>query len=157
MRSITDEMRQAMYDPSTDEVLVYLLVVEANDSEMFYLTSERITITSNGQEYEPCPFKIALPDDVSDRTEQAKIEFDNVDQSMINVVRSITTAINIRLSVVLASNPDVVEVGPYDLSLSEVDYDLMKIEGTLKGPNILDEGFPSESFSPASHPTLHNL
>jgi hypothetical protein len=55
---------------------------------------------------------------------------------------------------VLADTPDMVEAGPFAMTLSEADYDAGQVTGILVFEDILSEPFPGDSFIPSTHPGL---
>ena len=52
------------------------------------------------------------------------------------------------LLVVLASDPDTVEVRPFEMTLKDTRYNALVVEGDIAAEDVLNEPFPGESFTP---------
>jgi hypothetical protein len=77
-----------------------------------------------------------------------RLRIDNVDSRIMASVRPLTGAPLVTVYVVLASSPDVREVGPIEGRLASVNYDLQEINASLTGPQVLSEPFPARVFNP---------
>lgn len=99
-------------------------------------------------------FELTLPGQQDDRPPEVRLRIDAVDRSILSALRGLTSPPGIRLEVVLASSPNVIESGPYDLTLREVTYTATSIEGTLGYEDVLNEPFPKDTFTPRNFPGL---
>ena len=88
-----------------------------------------------------------------DKPMRAKITIDNVDQQIINTVRSITTPPTATLQVILASQPNQIEAQFDGLTLRNIDYDQYKVTGDLMFENVLTEPV-ALNMSPPKFPGL---
>lgn len=138
----------------TEEVwLLILKITHPALAEPIRVVNNTENITSNGELYLAAAFKMDLPDD-TEGVPSVDIEIDNVDRAITDAVRAISSPPSVVLSVILASTPDVIEAGPFDMTLASVDYNALKVTGTLIYEDILNEPFPGESFNPAKYPGL---
>ena len=155
-RSLSSTARAAIFAQQTGEVFVVLLALEHPDfSATLRVCSNDTAVTSGGYEYLPFPFDITLPDDIEDAPPRVALRIDNVDRRVVQEIRGIRgNPVTVRLSVVIASNPDAVEAGPFEFALRDVQYDSKTVEGTLMYEDILSESFPADSFTPARFPGL---
>jgi hypothetical protein len=160
MRVMSPRARQALYAPETSEVFLALLVVShptivdgplrfANNMEDVYSTAGG---EATPQHYLACPFTITLPEETSDKLPEAQIAIDNVDQRIVEAVRTMQTPPTMTLYLVLASTPDIVEAGPFVFTLKSAQYNATQVTGILAFTNILNEPFPWRIFNPADWP-----
>lgn len=156
MKNISNTLIEAIYKQHTDEVLLLLITLSSDDLSYdlrFVNNGPGGDITSRGNVYTAFPFEASLPNDEETGLPSVKISIDNVSQDIIDEVRSITSPITVSMEVILASDPDTVEDGPYDLTLREVGWDMMKIDGTIQGDDILNQRY-GEQFTPDIAPGL---
>lgn len=155
-RSLSAVAKQAVFAQQTGEVFVVLLELEhPSFAGIIRVCSNDRPVVSNGYTYVPFPFEIVLPDDSEDGVSRVTLRIDNVDRRIVSEVRDVTSgAISVRLFVVLASTPDVREVGPLLFTLRDVEYNATTVEGTLLHEDVLNESFPRDSFTPARFPGL---
>lgn len=157
--------KQAMYAQETDEVVICLLTI----------TSEALTdpvrvcyapltdalpvlnvpgLVSNGEEFVFVPFDIILPRDDKTGTVSAKLQMDNVEREVIDIVRGIRKPAKVKIQAILASDPDFIEMEYTDFLLSNVSYDADYVEGDLTLEYWALEPFPSGRFTPSGFPGL---
>lgn len=124
----------------TDEVwLVLLTIAHPSLTTPIRVVNNNEAITSRGNSFVAFPFEIVLPSQDPENVPKATLRIDNVDRSVVNTVRSITSAPTITLEVVLASAPDTVEISFTNLILKDVKYDANTVEGDLYFENIFTE------------------
>jgi len=163
MRSLSATARQAAFAQETDTVWVLLCTIShlaldepirvANDLVPATATGERVLI-SRGESFVCYPFAVDLPADDGDSVSRVTIVIDNVDREIIRKLRSIQGPCQVALEVVLSSTPDLVEAGPFVMTLVAADYDALTISGELAFEDILTLPFPGDSYSPADYPGL---
>lgn len=111
-------------------------------------------ITSNGDVYQFFPFRAPLIDQTPDSPPRIELVIDNVDRQIVEAIESISTSPDVTMSVVMASDPDTIEVGPYVMKLKDPKYNLYTVSGELSFENILSLPSVKGSFSPADFPGL---
>ena len=113
-------------------------------------------ITSVSNVYTAFPFQVILPSDGVDERPRVKLSLDNIDRSIVIAIRSIPPGDPpmVQIDIVLASQPDVIDISFPGLTLRNVEYDQFVIEGDL----VLDEDdrepIPWQTFSPQLAPGL---
>lgn len=112
-----------------------------------------VDIVSNGSTFLAGAFQLTLPDD-SESVPVVTLEIDNVDRAIVDAARSIATPPTCTIYVVLGSSPDTIEAGPFVMTMSDVNYDALKVSATLIYEDLLNEPFPGKSFNPALYPGL---
>lgn len=100
------------------------------------------------------PMKIKLPVDDGESQKDVSIEFDNVSLELINELRLVTTAIDAKLEMVLASIPDDVQISLEELKIGSVSYNKTRVSAKLYMDNFLNTEMTSERYDQKSFPGL---
>jgi len=156
MRVLSGPARAAIFAQSTDEVFLVLLTIahpNIADGPLRFVNNMS-NIFSRGNEYLAFPFDIILPDENENRPPRAKLTIDNIDRRIVRAVREVQGQVTVTLEIVLASSPDIVEYGPSELTLTDVLYDALTVEGNLGPEDVLSEPIPGDSFDPSRFPGL---
>jgi hypothetical protein len=154
-RSLSAAMRSAIYAQETGEACLILLTIEHADFDApLRVVCNRENVTSRGNVYTATAFEFILPDEREGQPPRATLRIDNVDRLIVNTLRAIQSPATITAEVVLASQPDTVEAAFSNLSLKNVNYDALVVEGELGYEILLDEPFPAGRFVPESFPGL---
>lgn len=139
----------------TDEVFLTLITISHDSlTGPMYIVDHYDSIISNGVTYAGFPFQITLPDSGGEKPPRAQIKIDNIDRSIISTLRGLLTPPMLQIDVVLASQPDVVEMSFGHLTLENIQYDSMEITGELAYENILVEPYPGISYTPDLFPGM---
>jgi len=153
-RAITSIARRSTQDVETREIWLILMEIDHSSlAEPFYLVnnSEKITVTGTPDiDYLAYPFSVILGNDDGEKLPTVNIEFDNVDRLLIETIRSISDSPDITIKLVLASQPEEVEIEISDLKLREITYDMYKISGILYADDILNQKWPKDVVSKAA-------
>lgn len=154
-RTVSNTFKSAAFGARTDEAYLVLLTVDHTElASPIRVTSDGVNTTSNGETFYAYPFTLYLPDDTDRPFSRGRIVIDNVSQVLISAARSIATALSITIQIVLASDPDTVEVEFSDFELTDISYDAQTISGTLSIESFVEEPFPGDSFIPSYFPGL---
>lgn len=153
-RSLSTRAIASANAQTTDEVwLVLLTISHSTLATPIRVVNNNEDVVSRGNTYQWFPFDIELPGEDVDSPSRARLRIDNVDRTIVNTIRSITTPPTVTLEVILASAPDVVEVSFTGLSLREVDYDAQSVSGELVFESIFTEPV-TLTMTPARFPGL---
>jgi len=154
MRSLSLTARTAIFNQQTSEAFLLLLEMGHEDfDDPIRVVNQKLDVTSNGDVYTAFPFRISLPNE-DEQISKAHLVIDNVSREIIDEIRTIDTGLTAVLTVVLLSDPDTIEVGPFNLTLTNVIYNAMVIRGELNYENVLRQTYPKEDFNPINHPGL---
>lgn len=156
-RSLSAAARSAMFAQQTGEAPIVLLELSHPEfADVIRVCSNDLAIVSRGSTYVPFPFDIVLPDDADDAVPRVTLRIDNVDRRIVQELRGISggSPVSVALFVVLASSPNVVEIGPLEFTLRDAEYSAATVEGTLLYEDVLNKPFPAESFTPPRFPAL---
>lgn len=156
MRSVSTTALQAFLDQHTDEVILTCVKISHPDlvSDLKFVNDNQDLVRSDGT-YVASAFQFRLPSDEEDNIPKGQIVLDNVDLSIIQSIRPLETPPEVTVSLVLASSPNTVEVGPMAFSLKKMQYDAQKITGTLSyDEDFLNSGYPKNVFNPRTTPGI---
>lgn len=155
---ISDNAKEAVFAQQTDEVFVYLLTITSeglatpirvcSDPNQVLPTAGVRGIVSNSQEYVYLPFQINLPTQDDTGVYRASLAIDNTGRDMVQSIRT-GKQIYVTISVVMASNPDFIELEMPQLRLERVTYDAFTISGDLSMDYYDLEPFPSKRYTPS--------
>lgn len=154
-RDLSLTARQALAAAESSEVWLCLVEIEHESlTAPIRLVANTQDVVHGGDTYTAYPFRLALPEERDDQLTQVRFEIDNINRLLMVAVRSITTPAAFRLKVVLASDPEVVEAGPFEFTLRDVQYDAFVISGVLMYEDVMNEPWPADTFTPASFPAI---
>lgn len=154
-RSITGAALQSLFSQDTAEVWLVLLDIDHSTLPTpIRVVNDTKNITSNGNVYTAFPFDISIPADIGERLANVKLTISNVTRTLIQTLRTIEDSPTVDMNLVLASDPDNIQAGPFEMRLHDVTYDTLSITGTLGFEDILNEPFPADTYRPANFPSV---
>lgn len=156
MNTLSNELLAQLFSQeSNDPFLILVTLSHPSFASDITLANNSENVVSRGVTFLSFPMKIVLPMDDGESGRQATIEFDNVSLSLIGQLRSITNSdVVVKLEMVLASIPNVVQMSLEDLKLGAISYDKFKIQADLVPDSFLDSGLTSEKYQPSNFPGL---
>ncbi len=155
-RQVSAAARAAMFAQETGEVFLELIEISHADlAEPMRFVYNPVAIVHDGHAYQPAAFRYEAPADVEGQARSARLSIDNVNRAVVVVIRSLTSPPTIVAKLVLASSPDVVEVGPYEFLLRNVSYDAATISGELYDGDQGQIACPGITYTPYDFPGLY--
>lgn len=165
MRTLSTAALQAITGQETTEVFVVLVTIDhdflddplrfSTDPTELVSTSPLLYKTvSRGDDYFFVPTEVTLPDDADGTALQAKLKIANVGREQIALLRSVLDPASVTIEVVLASDPDTVQVSLPVLDLVGASWDGEAVELTLTVESMDQEPYPGGNYDPASFPSL---
>lgn len=147
----------------TDEIWLFLMHIVHPDlpdgeqylvNDMTDLTIENYLVNPDDEtgitvDFHAYPFMVTLSSDTGETLPQVKLEIDNVDQLLVEMIRTVSSSPSVEIRLVLKSQPNITEFAITDLVLREVTYDAYKISGTLYADDILNSRYPAHSITVA--------
>lgn len=163
-RELSNNAKQAAFAQETHEAFIVLLTVShdswtddvrvsSDPTQVLPVAGVRGTI-SNGDEYVFAPFNVNLPAQDDSGVARASISVENVSRVLMQKIREATSAVSITIQIVLASDPDTVEVSVQDFRLERVSYDAFNITGEISVEYFDLEPFPAQRFVPSKFPAI---
>lgn len=156
MRStLSARMLEAMHAQSTGEVILTLVALSQDGwDDTLRLVANNEPITHLGHEYSPMAFEMSLPDEEDGTVPVLNWRADNTDRRLVEALRSVRGAVDARVVWILASDPDHIQIGPFDVEMTAANYDANEITGTLGIAPVLDLQFGHMTLNPATAPAL---
>ena len=145
---------QLFSQESEDPFLTLVTLTHASFDAPIRLVNNTKDIVSRSNTYMAFPMKIRLPIDDGETAKEIAIQFDNVSLELIEEVRSVTTRIGVKLEMILASMPDVVQMSQEDLFISSISYNARSISARLVMDSFLNTEMTSERYNPSNFPGL---
>jgi hypothetical protein len=153
-RELSNEFLSELYSQESGDPFLSLFTISHSSFDTLYLVNNTESITSNGQVFTPFPVTLVLPPDDGETARNVDIVFDNVSQLLIDELRAVTDLIDVRIDMVLASNPDDIEVSLGELKIKNIDYNAKQIRGTLIMDDFLSTELTSEKYTPTLYPGI---
>lgn len=155
-RNLSPEaFRQMFAQEQTDQFLLCLTLSHDSLATPIRLVRNSVAIERSGATFLACYFDLNLPEDSTDGPPQVQLVIDNVNKAIAQAIRTVTGRVKASLEIVLASQPELVEVGPIDMFLLTSSYDAHKVQGTLGYEDeVLTQVFPAQKYDPENTPGL---
>ncbi|WP_320200491.1 hypothetical protein RMR16_008645 [Agrobacterium sp. rho-13.3] len=96
-----------------------------------------------------------MPSDLDDAPATASLVLENLDQEMVNLVRSFTTPASIHMAVVMASSANLIEAEFTDLNITSADINAGEISLSISREEIELEYVPGGRMTARTFPGLH--
>lgn len=144
-----------VFAQESGDVLVALLTLEHADLVGPMRFANQIkAVSSRGNAFEAFPFLLTLPNQGEAARGVMRLEIDNVDQRIAQTLRSLTSAPLVTVELVLASDPDTVEMAFPQFELVSASWGVASVSGDLAVRDDDDEPSIAWVFNPASAPAL---
>lgn len=144
-----------MFGQVSDDPFLMLVTLSHPDfSDTLYLVNNTVDIVSRGITYSAFPMEVSLPPDDGETTREVAISFDNVSLLLISELRSITTPMDVKIEMMLASDPDTVQLSLEELKMRSVTYDKQRVSAKLYMDSFLNVEMTSEKYVPSKYPGL---
>jgi hypothetical protein len=154
-RAFTAPARAAMLDLSTAEAFLALVTIShPGTGTVFRVVMNTEPVTSRGNTFAPYAFRFQLPTESGEEYGQVGFEIDNTDLALVDMLRAVVDPVQFVIEIVLASNPDQVELAVHDLVLREVEWDAAQVRGKLILDDVLNQRFPRDVFDPIQYAGL---
>lgn len=140
---------------ATSEVFLDLLTIDDPGlASPIRVVRNTKNVTSRGNLFVGLAFDIAPANEDPEGDPAVQLLIDNVDRAIVDAVRAAAGKPSCTLEVVLASDPDTVEMGPYPFSIQDAEYDGFKVTALVAFEDILNARYPADSYTPADYPGL---
>lgn len=152
--SLSNNLLEQIYGQYSDVPLLMLVTISHSSFDTLYLVDNIEDQISRGNTFRAFPMRVRPPADDGETVREVAIDFDNVSLELIQELRSVTTPMDVTVEVVLANDPDFVQIEYRDLKMKAVSYDAQKISAKLYLDDFLSVGLTSEVYSPSNYPGL---
>ncbi len=152
-RTLSQVAQAAINAEETGEVFLLLLEFdEASLSEPIRVVWNNVNVTSRGNVYAAMEFSAELPGETEGASQSVRITLDNVDRQIVQAVRNAVGRPAVTMEIVLASDPDTVEAGPFNFELESVEYNALTVSGELIFDDVSNLRCPQHTATPYLYP-----
>ena len=132
-RTLSSTAIAAAFAQETGEIPLMLLELSHTDITTLRYVNNTADVTSNGEVYTAYPIAANIPPvDSDDEIPRAQVEFDNVDLTVIQAIRGLSTAPTVKIAIILASEPDDILDDWYEFTLKDISYNALSVSGDRK-------------------------
>lgn len=124
----------------TGEVVLTLARLSHADwADDVRLVNDVADVVSNGETFTKAGFQISMPDQADDRNSAMRWTLTDADHDVITLLRTTNDVIAIEVSWILASDPDTVQVGPFEAEIRSAEIRYGMISGALVVYPVMEE------------------
>lgn len=155
-RSLSPEAFRQMFAQEQTDVFLMCLTIEHDDlDEPIRVVKNKEDLVRSEGTYLGTFFDLNLPEDNPEQVPQVTLTIDNVNKAISRAIQGLAGRVRVRLEVVLESQPNTVEAGPFDFFLLGVNITASTIQGTLGfEDDVLNQAFPVQTYTPDNTPGL---
>jgi hypothetical protein len=151
---LSDAEKADLYGAHCVDVWLALLTVTHGSFATIRVVADHQNVTSRSNVYTAHAFSVRLPADRHEEMPQASIVIDNVDRSLVEAVRSVTTPGTVTIENIRRSDPDTVVRSWPNFELKSVEIHADSISLVLGPDPVLEESYPGIDFTPLLFPGL---
>jgi len=154
-RDVSSAARTAINAPQTSEVfLVILEITHDGLPAPIRVVNNNEAIVHDGDTYLATAFRFTIPSQEDGKITNSRLIIDNVDRVIVEAIRSIHTPPNVSASVILASNSDIIEAGPWEFKLRNTTYNRSTVSGELVFESYMRDNCGTIKYKNTSFPGL---
>ena len=169
LSSMSPAAIKAVFSPDSDDDLITLLTIynPLNELEVIARLADGFTqrisetddevlygVISNGFNYTFIPMQISLPSEDEAQAPRCSIVLNDVTRYITPIIRTITAPPRIKVELVLAKSPNIVEVSFSDFYINNFSYNSQSVTADLAMIDYEREPFPVHSFTPRYFPGM---
>jgi hypothetical protein len=155
VRTTPDAFRAALYKSQTNKILPVLMEIDHDDlAAPLYLCNNTEAIVYGGHPYQPVAFKVDFPDESDAGQTSASVTICNIDQQMVEVIRTLETSPTITITAVLYDGTNVEPVVPMGFTMRGVSYDAMMVQAELIYEDRLENEMLPIEMNPQRFPGI---
>lgn len=153
--ALTPELLAQMFAQESDDAFLTLVTLSHETfADDIRLVNNTVEIQSRLQTFMPFPMRIRFPVDDGETAREFSIDFDNVSLTLIEGIRTVTTPISVKIEMVLASMPNLVQVEQAELKIATLTYNKTMVSAKIILDNFLNTEMTSERYAPSNFPGL---
>ena len=152
---VSQRFREEMFSAEATGVWVALATITHRAlSEPVRIANNNDNVISRGNLYHKCPFAVKLPLHSEDGPPGAQLRAPNVSQDLVAILREIDSPASIKFEIVLASDPNFIEIEYGIMQITFVRITEALIAATVGLDDLRTEPFPAHGFVPTYFPGL---
>lgn len=151
---LTPELILQLMSQESDDPFLTLLTLTHDSFDTVRLVNNSKDIVSRGDTFVAFPFTIRLPVDDGETAREFSIELDNVSLELVEEIRSVTTKIDVKIELILASMPDDVQMIQDNLQIQNIQMTKQRIIAKIIVDDFLNVEMTGERYEPSNFPGL---
>lgn len=152
---VDNNFKEAAFGQDTDEVVLELLTISHPDFAIpVRLVRNNENFVSQGETFIASGFELIWPQQAENEVPRASIRHENVSRELIAAIRSIRTPASVKMQIVLASDPNNVQLEIDGMFTGRFDYDANILNFEVSFELFSQERFPKKTFNPAKWPGI---
>lgn len=151
---VSAQLLAQLFGQVSNDPFLMLVTLSHSSFSTIRLVNNTVDITSRGQTYSAFPMEITLASDDGESAREVRITFDNVSLELIDELRSVTTSIDVKVEMALASTPNVIELSIEELKLRSITYNKNSVSAVLYMDSFLNTEMDAEKYLPSIYPGL---
>lgn len=159
MRTISAAATKALMDESTSSAFPLLLeITHPSLGTPIRVTNNGVDLVYDANTYTAYPFRIDLPDEDNNKISNARITIDNIDRSLMAIIRGSGESLAIKTIATFYNNDSGTLFEPlaqWEFRLDNVVYNIDTITAELVYEDRMNNRLPAMSFTPFSFPGIH--
>lgn len=154
MTELSSPARDQIYAQHRDDPFLVLLTIAHPDlDDDIRVVANNETVTSRGKEFVGYPFEVSLPSD-NEETPKGTLTISNVSKRIGYALDVIQSPPILTFELVLASQPDDVELAYTDFEMTDVTWDARNVKASFSQTVFWDEPWPRMRVTPQDFPGL---
>lgn len=152
--NLSQALLAELYAQESGDPFLMLVTLSHPSFPTIYLVNNVEDIVSRGNTHIAFPMEIRLPSDDGETSREATIEFDNVSLELIDELRTVTSPMDVKIEMILASDPDTVQTSIEELKMRSVTYNKQRVSARLFMDSFLNVEMTSEKYTPQLYPGI---
>ena len=150
-RVLSNALLAQLYGQESNDPFLILLTMTHDSFDTIRLVNNTVDIVSRTQTFLGYPFRIVLSPDDGEQSRNISLSIDNTSLELIDELRQVTTAIGVKLELILASDPNTVQIEIADLEIQNISYNKSTITATLVLDGFLNQEMIGERYIPTKY------
>lgn len=154
MRDSSNKLLTIVSSETPNDVFLFLITIEYPNGVKERFVKNFEDVSSRQQTYRAASFEITMPEEPEDSVPTMNFAFSVAERDALRELRESTDLPMLTLEIVLSSDPNVVEVGPFvfDVRSFQVQGVSVRVEAGFEP--MLDLAVPQMSYDPNLFPGL---
>ena len=155
-RNLSNKALQEIFSQNSSDPFLFLITFTHPNylGQFFRFVNDLQNLTSRGNVFSAMAVKLTLPIEDGNSIPTITLEMDNVPLTIMTELRAQTAPFSVNIELVLASQPDILEMELSDMLLTKLNYSAEKLTGTLISDNLFAQKIPGSIYSPQHFPGL---
>lgn len=153
-RGSSNKFLTTIAEEQPDDIFLHLITVDWPDNTTNRYVKNYEDVISRGNTYSASSFNVTLPEEPSDSIPSVTFQFGVGERTIVRKLREADGRPILTLELVLASDPDIVEMGPFTFDVRRYNTQGVSVSVEAGFEPYLDFAVPQFRYSPQLFPGL---